>query len=101
MVPAKRYRLLGFTFDSSFMTLELPGEKRIAIKILIQRFRKLSQCKIRDFAQIIRAIVACYPAINYSRVYAKEFERQKFLALANSNGNYKGYYDAKDQCCRF
>ena len=89
VAPVKRCRFLGFILDSSSMTLELPGEKRKAVKKLIQRFRNLSQCRIREFAQFIGTIIACCPAIKYSWVYTKEFERQKFLALTRNNDNYE------------
>lgn len=44
--------------------------------------------KIRDFAKFIGTIIACCPAIKYSWIYTKNFEKEKYLALLNSNGKY-------------
>ncbi|XP_066590809.1 uncharacterized protein [Prorops nasuta] len=86
--PTQRCKFLGFIFDSAKMTLELPEEKRLSVKKLIDKFSALSKCKIRDFAKFIGTIVACCPAIKFSWIYTKNFEREKYLALITSNGNY-------------
>ena len=75
-------------YDSSTMTVELPNEKRVTIKKLIEKTRKLNTCKIRDFAKCLGTIVSCCPAIKYSWLYTKNLERRKFLALESNNNNY-------------
>ena len=88
IIPSQRCKYLGFIFDSSSMSLELPEERRYNVNKLIDKFSGLTQSKIRDFAQFIGSIVACCPVLKYSWMYTKNFERQKFLALNENNNNY-------------
>ena len=52
---------------------------------MIEKFSKLRKIKIREFAKFIGSIVACWPAITYSWLYTKAFERQKCLAFNANN----------------
>lgn len=52
------------------------------------QFRDIQCCKIRKFAEFIGILVAACPAIRYGTLYTKAFEREKYLALERSNGNY-------------
>lgn len=90
-IPKQRRIYLGFLYDSFNMSIELPNEKRLVMKKLIDKFSKLKKCKIRDFAQFIGSIVACCPAIEYGWLYSKSFEREKWLALKNNNKDYESY----------
>lgn len=47
-----------------------------------------SNSKIRDFAKFVGTLISACPAVAYGWLYTKLFEREKFLALQNSNGNY-------------
>lgn len=90
-IPSQRCKYLGFIFDSSSMTLELPENKRLAIKNMLDKVSKLRKIKIREFAKFIGSIVACCPAIAYSWLYTKTFEREKYLALKSNNDNYNAF----------
>ncbi|XP_071646502.1 uncharacterized protein [Temnothorax longispinosus] len=87
-IPAQARKFLGFILNSQKMTLELPLEKRYKVRDQINIFKKLKKCKIRDFAQLIGSLVSCCPAIQYSWAHIKNLEREKYLALLKSNGNY-------------
>jgi len=88
-IPSKNCKFLGFVLNSQTMTLELPSDKRCKIRDQITKFRKLKQCKIRKFAQLIGSLVACCPAIQYGWAHIKNAEREKYLALLKANGNYE------------
>ena len=88
LIPSRNCKYLGFIFDSVSMTLQLPQEKRLSIKILIDKYSKLFSCKIRDFAQFIGSVTTCCRAIKYGWVYTKNFERHKLLALQANNNKY-------------
>lgn len=89
MIPSQNCCFLGFILDSQRMTLELTLEKRQKIHNQIKRFKRLSKCKIRDFAKLIGSLVSCCPAIKYSWAHIKNLEREKYLALLKSKGNYE------------
>lgn len=88
-IPSQICNFLGFILDSQKMTLELSVEKRHKIREQIIKFKKLKKCKIREFAQLIGALVSCCPAIQYGWAHVKRFEREKYLALQKTNGDYE------------
>ncbi|KAI8435386.1 hypothetical protein MSG28_003704 [Choristoneura fumiferana] len=66
----------------------VPQEKQLKIREKINSFKNKSTCKIRDFAQILGLLNSLCPAIPYGWLYTKILEREKYLALLNSDGNY-------------
>lgn len=88
LTPSNKCKFLGFVFDSISMSIELPLEKRHKIINLVRRFKQIQSCRIRDFAEMLGYLVSVCPAVNYSWLYTKRFEREKFLALRKQNGNY-------------
>lgn len=88
MVPSRTYKYLGFIYDSLKMTIELPQDKRERIKNQIIKFSKLNKCSIREFAAFIGSLGSCCSALTYGWVYMKGFEREKFLALKASKGDF-------------
>uniref|UniRef100_A0A1Y1ME70 Reverse transcriptase domain-containing protein n=1 Tax=Photinus pyralis TaxID=7054 RepID=A0A1Y1ME70_PHOPY len=87
-LPKNFFSFLGFTFDSVNMTIGLPEEKRTKILKWVCFFKRLRKCKISKFAQFIGLLTSACPAIKYSWVYTKNFERTKHLALVSRNYNY-------------
>ena len=45
----------------------------------------MDRCKIRECAKFVGTLIAACPAIKYSFLYTKLFEKAKFSALSNSN----------------
>ena len=56
---------------------------------MLKKFDKISHYKIREFSQFIGSLVSCCPALRYSWMYTKNFERQKFEALLKNKNNYE------------
>lgn len=91
--PSTRGRYLGFVFDTKRLTLELPQEKRNRIVKWIDVLRPTKRCRIRKFARFLGILTSACPAIKYGWLYTKCFERQKFLALRRSQGDYEAYIE--------
>ncbi|XP_046468122.1 uncharacterized protein [Neodiprion pinetum] len=70
------------------MRLELPEVKRKKMVAVIDDFSHRKFCTIREFAHLIGKLVDCCRAIEYGWLYNKRFEREKFLALLVSGGDY-------------
>jgi ribonuclease HI len=90
-VPSKICQYLGFMFDSSNMTISLPLSKRQSLIEKISVFRRKQKCTIRAFANLIGTITSVCPAVKYGWLYTKNFEREKYLALLHSQGNYDAF----------
>ncbi|XP_031328844.1 uncharacterized protein LOC116160094 isoform X1 [Photinus pyralis] len=86
--PNQSIQYLGLVFNSRSMTVSLPVEKQKRILQDIHTLETKLSCKIRTFAKFIGRIIAATPAVRYAMLYTKNFERQKFLALKKSGGEY-------------
>ncbi|XP_043270501.1 uncharacterized protein [Venturia canescens] len=91
ITPSKRCKYLGFWFDSERMQLELPENKKIKLKDIIEKFRRAKKCKIRDFARLVGSLVSSCPAIPYGVAHTKIFERERYLALLDSGECFDKY----------
>ena len=87
--PSRFCQYLRFVINSIDMLLELPKEKRLKLKKLIDLFSTKSSCKIREFAKFIGCLIAACPALRYSWLYTKNFEKEKFRALIFNDNNYE------------
>lgn len=80
-IPNKRCIFLGFVLDSEKFQVTLPTEKIDRVKLKIQKFLTLNRCKVREFARFIGLLISICPAVEYSWLYTKIFERVKYLNL--------------------
>ena len=88
MIPSQKCLYLGLIYNSLEMEMvELPVSKRDRVKQIVNL--KLNQkITIRYFAEILRILVSCCPAVDYGFVYTKSCEREKYLALNSVNNDY-------------
>lgn len=66
----------------------LPDEKKSNILRLVHQFSQQKSCKIRDFAMFLGNLVAACLAVDYGWCHYKPIERQKYLALLLSDGDF-------------
>jgi len=86
--PARQCLFLGFVIDSKSMKISISNKKQDAVHKTLSRFYVGKTLKIREFASLIGMLIAIRFAISYSTGHTKIFEREKYLALISSNGNY-------------
>lgn len=86
--PSTRYKYLGFIFDSTEMTMELPPDKREKIQIRILKIINCNSCKIIKFAKLLGLLTSACPAVKYGWLYTKLLERAKYHALLSNNQDY-------------
>lgn len=87
-IPSKIREFLGFEINTMLMTLSPTSKKRGKILRLINKFLKLNCCTIRNFASLLGNLVSVCMAISYGFAYTKILEKENFLALERSGGNY-------------
>lgn len=69
------------------MSIELLEDKiERTIETLLNKFRKTSCCKIREFAAFVGILVFQCPALKYGVIHVRHFERAH--ALEENNNNY-------------
>lgn len=99
LVPSKRIKYLGMIYDSKRMIVTIPGEKKDAIVKWASDLKRNNYCKIRDLAKFLGTIVSVCSATKYGYAYTKRMEREKWLALERSRGNYESYLEITRELC--
>lgn len=87
--PSRQCKFLGFIINSQNLTIKLPSEKEEKVIMMINQFMSQKSCKIRKLAQLLGTLTAACPAIPYGWRHTKLMEREKYLALQSSNGNFE------------
>uniref|UniRef100_A0ABD2XMW6 Reverse transcriptase domain-containing protein n=1 Tax=Trichogramma kaykai TaxID=54128 RepID=A0ABD2XMW6_9HYME len=90
LIPDTKKKFLGVIVDSECRTLTLTDKKKLNILKMLKKFVEKDKCKIIDLAIIIGKLVAACVAVEYGWLYTKILEREKTLALKESNGLYRG-----------
>lgn len=75
LIPSKTCKFLGFNYNSSQMTIELPEDKKEKIQNQIEKFANKRKCVIREFAALIDVLGSCCATLKYGWVHMKTFER--------------------------
>ena len=91
LVPSHITTFLGFTLDSTTMTVSLPVDKVSSIKASLTDIRRLTQVPIRHFAALLGRLTATLPANRYGRVFLKHLEMAKTKALHQNKYNYDAF----------
>lgn len=86
--PTTECTYLGYIFNSERMIIFLPDEKKLKILNFINEILKQELITIRFFAQFIGTLVSACPAVKYSWLYTKNFEKYKIWALFNNKNNF-------------
>ena len=87
--PTQIIRFLGFIINSSLMIVTLPSAKVENIKNLCQKLVKKEQAKIIEIASILGLLISTFSAVEYGKLYYRDIEREKILALKLSKGNFE------------
>ena len=88
LLPQNRCKYLGFIFDSTNLTIELPEDKKLKLIRVIKKLINLKSCRISVFAHVIGLLVSILPTIKYGMLYIKKLEREKLKALKKVNQHY-------------
>lgn len=86
--PSNRCKFLGFNFNSEQQQVELTQKKREKIIKELLELKENRKPKIRNVAKCLGLLISACPAIKYGVLYTKILERDKYLALDNSKGNF-------------
>ena len=71
LTPSRSCKFLGFIINSCNLTLKLTEERKEKLLTDLRCFQKKEKCKIVEFAQILRKLVAACPGVKYGWMYTK------------------------------
>ncbi|VDI80889.1 Hypothetical predicted protein [Mytilus galloprovincialis] len=87
--PSKQIIFLGNIIDSENMIITLTEDKKQNLvkecKWLLQR----NLAKIRDVAKVIGLIVSSFSAVEFGKLFYRNLEKEKIIALKNSKGDFE------------
>ena len=88
LVPTQNIVFLGFVLNPIDMTVSLTKEKPQKIKTAILDFLRARRSTIRDLCKIIGMLVASFPAVSYGKLFYRQLENEKIIALKKSCGDF-------------
>ena len=97
-IPVQKIEYLGFTLDSTAMTVSLTDIKQQKIKTLIDETLQSKKLKIRQIAKVLGTFEAALPAIKFGRLNMFYLQKCKNEALKLNKGNYEGLINLTQNC---
>ena len=97
LIPTRNLTHLGFSLDSSSMTVSLGPDKLSHIKDLANQLMGCNYVTVRKLAQLIGTLVAALPGVEYGQLYYRELELTKIRALKGSY-NFDKMVFISDKC---
>ena len=98
MIPSHVLDFLGFTFNSTHMTIKLTERKHKSLLDLISKGLRTSPMTIRFLAKIIGSIVSVLPASIPGNLHFRGLERFKTKKLIESNKNWNAKIKLSPKC---
>ena len=84
--PARTIEFLGFTVDSSIMTIRLPQQKLVVLRKLANQLLQQEKVTARQLAQLLGMMVAAHPAVLPAPLHYRALERAKRRAVRDQAG---------------
>ena len=88
LVPTQTLVFLGCTLNSRDMTVSVPQEKAQRYAVTIANFLKAKSNTIRELCKIIGMLVSLFPAVQLGKLYYRQLENEKIMALRKSRGDF-------------
>lgn len=88
LVPTQETKFLGFMINTKNMQISASQKRKEKIVSVIHNILPKQKIKIKLFSQLIGHLISVCTAVEYGWLYVKLLEREKFLSLGKSGGNY-------------
>lgn len=89
LVPKQKCEFLGIIYDSLSMTRKLPERKVQKALELLDQFGHKKVTVIRNWASFVGFLNFCAQAVEYGRLYLRNFERVTYQGLLSNNNNFE------------
>ena len=86
--PTQIMEFLGFILNSLDMTVRLTKRKIDNLTSIISHILQKSEITIQELSEIIGKLVATFPGVQYGKLYYRQIDNEKTLALKMSKGDY-------------
>ena len=97
LIPTQRLVFLGFVLCSVTMTVCLTTEKCSKIKAFIQTVLGKTSLPIQTVAELVGQLVATFPAVPYGKLFYRQTDIEKSLALKSARGDFSHTMSLSEQ----
>ena len=97
-IPVQKVEYLGFTLDSTSMTVSLTDIKQQKTKTLIDETLQSKNLKIKQIAKILGTFEGSLPAIKSGRLNMFYLQKCENEALKLNKGNHEGLINVTENC---
>ena len=88
LTPSHQITYLGFIINSENMTVVATNEKKRKIMKTATKLLTEGLSTVRELAQFIGQVVACFAGVKFGPLWYRSMERDKTRALKQNKGNY-------------
>ena len=89
LIPTQKLVYLGFILDTVEMRIRLTSEKCSQLKGNISDVLRAEILTIQILSQLVGKLVASFPGVRFGRLYYRQLDIEKNLALKLNKGNYE------------
>ena len=86
--PTQKIKFLGFTVNSTEMTIKLPDDKVQNIREECVQLLNQPKPTVRHVAHVIGKLVSTFPAVQHGPLFYRNLEKDKISALRSNMGHY-------------
>lgn len=97
LFPTRRIQHLGFVLDSANMNLSLPHDKVSNLQTFINELLMDKHLTIRKVAKLTGVLVSCCKGTRWGRMFYRDIDRDKVLALKVNLGNFDSTLELSDK----
>ena len=87
--PTQRVEFLGMIIDSTYMELQVPGEKLKKIRTEAKKVIQSNLLPVRELSRLIGKMTSIAQAIPLAPLFYRNLQRDASLSLAKGNQQYK------------
>ena len=88
LTPSRQITYLGFIINSENMTVVATDEKKQKIMKTATKLLTEGSSTVRELAQFIGQVVACFAGVKFGPLWYRSMERDKTRALKQNKGNF-------------
>ena len=97
MEPTQSIEYLGFSLNSTLMTVELTEQKAMKIYDLCKQFHnKGKKFTIRQVSSLIGSLTSSFPGVEFGQLHYRHIESGKNHALKENFGNFEAKMKLSD-----
>ena len=93
LIPTQELEYLGHILDSVNMRVNITSTRADKVKLLCRKLLNADRITIRETAQVIGCMVACFEGVLFGQLFYRQLDMEKTHALKQANGNFDAFME--------